>query len=220
MAERDKWRQVARRLGPRADELEADARRLCREFEQGDMLAPFECCAMWEAAGLDFATLPDWVINRLAEISAVYYRDGSFALYDPDEPEPITPRQLIEMSPKARKKVISSLDTLDKIAGLAGVRGKPNAWLWRAEHGRDEYVAAYLDKLEQQARNGNNTWKIPDEQGRGRTMPILDNHGRLHDAVRHEVGCLFHVGGLAGEGWNKAKTVSRRVKRTKARADK
>ncbi len=217
MAERDKWRQVARRLGPRADELEAHARGLRWQFAQGDMLAPFECCAMWEAAGLDFATLPDWVINRLAAISAVYYRDGPLALYDPNDPDTITPRQLIEMSPKARKKVISSLD---KIAGLAGVQGKPNAWLWRAEHARDEYVAAYLDKLEQQARNGNNTWKIRDEQGRGRTMPILDNHGRLHDAVRHEVGRLFHVGGYAGEGWNKAKTVSRRVKRAKARPDK
>ena len=217
MAERNKWRQIARHLGPRADELEGRARKLHRQFTQGDMLAPFECCAMWETAGLDFATLPDWVINRLAAISAVYYRNGPLALYDPDEPDTITPRQLIEMSPKARKKVLSSLD---KIADLADVQGKPSAWLWRAEHGRDEYVAAYLDKLEQQARNGNNTWKLPDEQGRGRTMPILDNHGRLHDAVRHEVGCFFHVGGHAGEGWNKAKTVSRRVKRTKASVDK
>ncbi len=53
MTTSDRWREIARRLGPRADELRLQADRLGEEFAAGDMLAPFQCCAIWAEAGLD-----------------------------------------------------------------------------------------------------------------------------------------------------------------------
>ena len=212
-----KWKPAGKPPKIPGPEHRVEADWLRRRFQNGDMLAPFECCATWEHAGLDSKTLPDWVVKRLAEIAAAYYRTTPFAQHDPDEPGKITPRRLIEMAPKDRKKVIPSLD---KIAGLSGVQGRPNAWLWRAEHGRDEYVTAYLDKLERQAKDGQNIWVIPAGKRTGETMPILDPNGRLRDAVRDEVGRLFRVGGYGGESWNKARTVRRRVKSSKRRPDK
>ncbi len=206
-----KWKPAGKPPNIPGQEHRQEADRLRRRFQNGDMLAPFECCATWEHAGLDFKTLPDWVVKRLAEIAAAFYRTGPFAQPDPDEPGKITPRRLIEMAPKDRKKVIPSLD---KIAGLAGVQGKPNAWLWRAEHDRDAFVAAYLEHLTKQARQGDNEWQIINEQTGEiiKTMAILDSHHRLRDEVRDEVGRAFRVGGYSSEGWNKAKTVRERVK--------
>ena len=186
---------------PEHEYVEIDAERLRQEFEAGDMLAPFECCAIWAKAGLDSASLPSWARDRLFEIAAKYYDAGIFK-----ENPPVTPRRLIEMTPKERKGALPSLDT---IAGLVGGRGTPGAWLKRAESGRDELVQVHLDCLMEERDQDKQDFlkteqctKIPVfvEQG--------PSKGQFRSDALHHIADIYRVKGH--EGMSRAKTMRRR----------
>lgn len=182
-------------------ELRVHAARLQRLFEQGDMLAPFECCALWREAEKSPTTLPDWVIDHLSAVAAEYYETGPVGL-DPDARP--TPKEYLTMPSRERRKIDPSLD---KIAGLGGTQGSKGAWAWRTEHGRDEHLAAVLDHFKARAENGENVYTAPD----GTEVPILDRWGRLTDGIRAEVGKRFGVARHGGTDEALAKTVRRRV---------
>lgn len=218
-SDREMRRKMARQLGPRADDLFRDTKQLHKEFKGGDRLAPFECCSLWREAGLPVSTLPDWVLDYLLKIAADYYAAG---------PHDVTPRDFLDMPPEERQK---KLPSLDKIAGLSGTQGRPSPWSWRAEHARDAYMAALLEKLKRWAQEGGmpsplatkmerrarqNRWRKrngesdePDDSVN--TVPILDAHGRLRSEVQIDVARAFHVGGYSGD-WNKSRTVRRRTR--------
>ena len=198
-----KWRPKT----PEHEYLEIDADKLRQEFEAGDMLAPFECCAMWKKAGLDSASLPDWARDRLFEIAAKYFDAGPFK-----EEHPVTPRDFIEMTREKRKSALPSLDT---VADLAGGRGTPGAWLQRAEYGRNEYVQAYLDGLMEKRDQLNSRGPSPLQflqTEDGRRFPVFTEQGPSKGQFRSEaldhIASLFHIKGHDGE--NRAKTMRRR----------
>ena len=228
-SEDHKWREIARRLGPPgatglergavfdpdlfehdANSLRLEAKRLRKDFERGDELAPFECCWRWREAGLDPALLPDWVLDHLFNIAADYFAAG---------PHHVTPPELLAMPGRERAKCLPSLD---KVAELRGTQGKADPWSWRADHARDPYIADLLDALTKWAEEGerierNATANTLEKQARrnlfvadGREMAILNRSGRLRDEIRDMVGQLFHVPGYGGGEWNKAKAVRRR----------
>ncbi len=110
---------VARRI--KLDEFRDDARRrLKKEFDQGDKLAPFECCWLWREAGFQDDELPEWVLTHIASIAAELFSKRPFSMFkaDLDNPNLVTPRAFIKMAPRERKKLEPSLD---KIAGRSGV---------------------------------------------------------------------------------------------------
>ena len=194
---------------PEHEYVGIDAEKLRQEFEAGDMLAPFECCAIWAKAGLDSASLPSWARDRLFEIAAKYYDAGIFK-----EHPPVTPRHFIEMTPKERR---SALPSLDAIAGLTGGRGTPGAWLQRAEHDRDEYVQAYLDgfmeKRDQMDKRGPSPLQFLKTKDR-RRFPVFTEKGLHKGQFRGEA--LDHIAGIfrikGHDGKDRAKTMRRRFR--------
>ncbi len=171
-----------------------DAEHLQKRFENGDMLAPFEYCALWQREGLPSSTLPDWVTDHFQSFAASYFEAG----------RRVVPRRLIEMTSIQRDAVLPSLD---KTARLLGGRGKPGAWLWRAEYDRDGTVQAYLDHFME--RRGERPFiqlqsgkKVPVfvEQGR--------NKGRFRSEALNRIAHRFHVKGQ--DGTDRAKTMRRR----------
>ena len=199
----DKWREIARRLGPRADELHDIANRLQEKFEAGDMLAPFECCSMWAKDGLDSATLPVWVADHFLRIAADYYNRGPRR-----KGRRVLPRRLIEMTRAERESVLPSLD---RTAGLVGDRGRPGVWLSHAEHGRDDYVQAYLDQLMEERDQGERVSLKADE---GRVIPVFTEQGRSKGQFRSEaldeIARWFRVKGRDGK--SRARTMRRRFR--------
>ena len=202
---------------PEHEYVESDAEKLRQEFEAGDMLAPFECCAIWAKAGLDSASLPSWARDRLFEIAAKYYDAGIFK----DNP-PVTPRRLIEMKTKERRSALPSLDT---IAGLAGGRGTPGAWLQRAEHDRDEYVEAYLGRLmekrDQLDKRGPSPLQFLQTED-GRRFPVFTEHGGSKGQFRSEaldlIAGRYNIKGHDGK--DRAKTMRRRFHLEPLKTDK
>ena len=98
-----------------------EAVRLHHAFSDGETLALFECLAFWRREGLPLASLPEWAIEAWADIGACYYDDG------------ITAR--IEGQP---------LPSLEKIAGLGGVKKQRSAWdAVDHEHKARSYAAAH-----------------------------------------------------------------------------
>ena len=181
----------------------------------GDIIAAYQCCWHWHEHGLATNTLPAWVLNHLAGSAARYFAAGPFTLPNAEPASSnITPKRLLQMKPKERARAIPSLD---KMAGLSGTRGKQNAWSWCAEHARDPYLAAYLEKLAEDARKARKDKKIIDIYVRvsdGREITVLDRQGRLRDEVRDHVGNLFNIGGYGGQ-FSTAKSVRRRTGQSK-----
>ncbi len=171
-----------------------DAAYLQERFENGDMLAPFEYCAHWQREGLPSSTLPDWVTDHFQSFAASYFEAG----------RRVVPRRLIEMTSIQRDAVLPSLD---KTARLLGGRGKPGAWLWRAEYDRDGTVQAYLDHFMERRgerpfirlQSGGNV-PVFVEQGR--------NKGRFRSEALNRIAHRFHVKGQ--DRTNRAKTMRRR----------
>jgi hypothetical protein len=183
-------------LSRRADRLKPEARRLEKDFARGDTLAPLECCARFAEEELGWETLPTWVVKHLATSAAAYYNAG---------PHDTTPRDLLLMSSKERRKIRPSLE---RIMGLGGVQGRKDAWSWRAEHARDQYLDAYLKALIQRATHGDNLM----ESESGNKIRILDKLGRLRSAARNEAAKSFRLGGFGGKNWDKSKSVRRRAR--------
>ncbi len=177
-----------------------DAEHLQKRFESGEMLAPFECCAVWQREGLPSATLPDWVTDHFQSFAASYfdtgprYRNG----------RRVVPRRLIEMARKQRDAVLPSLD---KAARLLGGPGKPGAWLWRAEHDRDGTVQAYLDHFME--RRGERPFI---QLQSGKKVPVFveqgGNKGRFRSEALNRIAHRFHVKGQ--DRTDRAKTMRRR----------
>ncbi len=202
---------------PEHEHLELDAEKLRQAFEGGDMLAPFECCAIWAKAGLDSASLPSWARDRLFEIAAKYSDAGIFK-----ENPPVTPRRLIEMTPKERRSALPSLDT---IADLTGGPGVPGAWLKRAECGRDEYVQAYLDGLMEKRDQLDNRGPSPLQflqTEDGRRFPVFTEQGPSKGQFRSEaldlIASMFRVKGHDGK--SRARTMKRRFRLEPVKMDK
>ena len=181
------------------------------------MLAPFECCAIWAKAGLDSASLPSWARDRLFEIAAKYYDAGIFK-----ENPPVTPRRLIEMTPKERRSTLPSLDT---IAGLTGGPGVPGVWLQRAECGRDEYVQAHLDgfmeKRDQMDKRGPSPLQFLQAED-GRRFPVFTEQGPFKGQFRSEalnlIARRYNIKGHDGK--DRARTMRRRFRLEPPKTDK
>ncbi len=164
-----------------------DAAYLQERFENGDMLAPFEYCTHWQREGLPSSTLPDWVTDHFQSFAASYFEAG----------RRVVPRRLIEMTHKRRDAVLPSLD---KTARLLGGRGKPGAWLWRAEHDRDAYVRAYLDGFVKKWDAG----KRPFIQLQyGKKVPVFVEQGRnkglFRSVVLDDIASRFRIKGQNGK---------------------
>ena len=173
-----------------------DAEHLQKRFKNGDMLAPFEYCALWQREGLPSSTLPDWVTDHFQSFATSYFEAG----------RRVVPRRLIEMTHKRRDAVLPSLD---KTARLLGGRGKPGAWLWRAEHDRDGTVQAYLDRLMERRDAGE---RLFIRSQPGRKVPVFVAQGLYKGRFRGEaLDCIarrFHVKGQ--DHTNRARTMRRR----------
>ena len=173
---------------------------LQKRFENGEMLAPFECCAVWQREGLPSKTLPEWVTDHLQSVAASYfdtgprYRNG----------RRVVPRRLIEMTREQRDAVLPSLD---KTARLLGGRGKPGAWLWRAEYDRDGTVQAYLDHFME--RRGERPFI---QLQSGKKVPVFVEQGpykgRFRSEALNRIAHRFHVKGQ--DRTDRAKTMRRR----------
>ena len=190
------------RKTPRPEHL-LEASRLQQRFkDDGDMLAPFHCCAYWRQKGLPTETLPVWVQDHLFSLAADYYDTGPRYRNG----EPVVPRCLLEMPRKRRDAVLPSLD---KAARLLGGPGKPGAWLWRAEHDRDGTVQAYLDRLMERRDAGE---RLFIRSQPGRKVPVFVEQGLYKGRFRGEaLDCIarrFHVKGQ--DRTNRAKTMRRR----------
>ncbi len=177
------------RKTPRPEHL-LEASRLQQRFkDDGDMLAPFHCCAYWRQEGLPTETLPVWVQDHLFSLAADYYETGPRYRNG----EPVVPRCLLEMPRKRREAVLPSLD---KAARLLGGRGKPGAWLWRAEHDRDAYVRAYLDGFVKRRDAG-----IPQfvQLQSGKMVPVFVEQGRnkglFRSVVLDDIASRFRIKG-------------------------
>ena len=208
------------------DECEIDARRLQRQFDSGDMLAPFECCYIWREAGVPLSTLPAWVSERLFYVSAAYFESGPFPPVDVfAEPDPhgttkvsdgITPADYKKMEARERDKVTPSLDAIAELRGGHGKR--QNAWLRRAHHGADEYVDAFLTDLADfftfvlavvDPDNPDIKSAMPDIK-----IPILNSRGQLTEEIQAEAARIFRLrGDDLTEAPSRAKTTRRRRKR-------
>ena len=171
-----------------------DAAYLQERFENGDMLAPFEYCAHWQREGLPSSTLPDWVTDHFQSFAASYFEAG----------RRVVPRRLIEMTRIQRDAVLPSLD---KAARLLGGRGKPGAWLRRAEYDRDGTVQAYLDYFME--RRGERPFI---QLQSGKKVPVFVEQGlykgRFRSEALNRIAHRFHVKGQDGK--DRAKTMRRR----------
>ena len=192
---------------PEHEYVESDAEKLRQEFEAGDMLAPFECCAIWTKAGLDSASLPSWAKDRLFEIAAKYYDAGPFK-----EDHPVTPRDFIKMTPKERKSALPSLDT---IAGLVSGPGVPGVWLQRAEYNRDPYVQAYLDDFMNKRDQGKRPFLKTKDSKR---FPVFTEKGQFRSEALDHIAGIFRIKGHDGK--NRARTMRRRFRLEPLKADK
>ena len=192
---------------PEHEILVSDAEKLRQDFEAGDMLAPFECCAIWTKAGLDSASLPSWARDRLFEIAAKYYEAGIFK-----KNPSVTPRRLIEMTAKERRSALLSLDT---IAGLAGGPGVPGAWLTRAEYNRDPYVQAYLDDFMNKRDQGKRPFLKTKDSKR---FPVFTEKGQFRSEALDHIAGIFRIKGHDGK--NRARTMRRRFRLEPLKADK
>ncbi len=211
-----KWKPAVWRPKIPDEFLESDADNLRQKFEAGDKLAPFECCAMWKKAGLDSASLPGWVRDRLFEIAAKYYDAGPFT-----GDHPVTPRHFIEM----KKERNSVLPSLDKIAGLLGAKGTAGAWLQRAEKGRDLSVQAFLDDLmkkrDQLDSRGPSPLQFLQTED-GRSFPVFTEQGRYKGQFRSEaldlIASRFRIKGHDGK--RRVKTMGRLFRLEPVKRDK
>ena len=192
---------------PEHEILESDAEKLRQEFEAGDMLAPFECCAIWTKAGLDSTSLPSWARDRLFEIAAKYYDAGPFK-----EDHPVTPRHFIKMTREERRSALPSLDT---IAGLAGGPGVSGAWLRRAEYNRDPYVQAYLDNFMNKRDQGKRPFLKTED---GRRFPVFNEQGQFRSEALDLIAHRYSIKGHDGK--DHARTMRRRFRLEPVKTDK
>ena len=176
-----------------------DAEHLKKQFENGNMLAPFEYCAIWQKEGLPSSTLPEWVTDHFQSFAASYFEAG----------EQVVERRLIDMKSSQRKSVLPSLD---KTAGLLGDRGKLGAWHWRAERGRDPYVQAYLDDLKVKRESGEKP--VLQDPLTNKEIVVFDKQGphkgKFSDKALDLIARQYRIKGHAGK--NRARTMRRRFK--------
>ena len=186
-------------------EQEAETNRLRVKFEDGDMLAAFECCAVCQRENYPSKALPEWVLDYLVKTGAEYFEKGPRKC-----DRPVLPRELLEMNRVERDAVLPSLD---REAKLVGSRGTMGAWLMRAEHDRDAYVQAYLDDLMKQHANKDRPFVTT---AGGARVPVFVETGKNKDAFRtvalDAIAKRFRIRGQANS--NRAKTMRRRFRLT------
>lgn len=198
-----KWKPAAQPPKAPSPEHQLEAERLRRKFEAGDMLAPFECCAVWAGADLDSASLPVWVTDHFLKVAAKYYNTGPRR-----QGKPVLPRRLIEMTRAERKSVLPSFD---KMAGLVGDRGTMGAWLQRAKHDRDVSVQAYLNNLMDGRDRGEPVFLKTEG---GRKFPAFAERGSSKGQFRSEaLELIAHRFRIKGHGdKSRARTMRRRFR--------
>ena len=116
-----------------------------------------------------------------------------------------------------REKRKSALPSLDTVANLTGSKGRPGAWLWRAEYDRDETVQAYLDglmeKRDQLDSRGPSPLQFLQTED-GRRFPVFTEQGPSKGQFRGEalelIARWFRIKGH--DGANRAKTMRRRFR--------
>ena len=89
----------------------------------------------WMGVGVDSGSIPGWVTEYFFRIAADYFNEGPR-----HQGEAVAPGRQIEMTPEERK---STLPSLDKLADISRVQGRPGAWPRDEEHARDKFVQAY-----------------------------------------------------------------------------
>ncbi len=207
----NKWSPVGHGANLPTPGIELDARQLHRRFEDGDMLAPFECCAIWTGANLDSASLPGWVIDYFCKIAAKYYNKGPR-----HQGRRVSPKRLIEMTRVERK---GALPSFDKMAGLVGGSGTPGAWLQKAETDRNPFVQAYLDDLMNKRDQGERVYLKTKDRER---FPAFTEQGPSKGQFRSEaldlIASWFRIKGHDGK--NRARTMRHRFRMGPVKTDK
>ena len=168
-----------------------DAEHLQKRFENGDVLAAFECCSLWHSRGLPFSQLPSWVVDYLAGFSTNYFEVGEEKARAGEDP---------------RKP--GNAPDLDAFAGLLGGRGgKPNAWKTRDILAKANTVDEYLESVVNTLKlTGKTNYTSPMS---GQTVPAFDGRGRLTKAFKTAVADDFNEG--LGWGNSKDRTLDRLV---------
>lgn len=159
----------------------AEARKLEAAFNAGDVLAAFECCAVWKREELPAEHLPPWVLRYLVEAAATYFADSPFTR--------MTPREFASAEPDDRDRVLPSLD---EAAGLRARKGKFGAWFERAQMARYRSIEAYIDDRIKTAKAGGPN-SVQDTHGRD--VLILNMRGQPRTEFYGAVSELFNVYG-------------------------
>ncbi len=181
-------------------------RALQSQFEQGDVLAAFESCFILQEAEAPVEAYPDWVLGYLTSTAAEYFSKGPLI-----GPKAVTPREFLEMTAKERRLRIEPLDRIARLSGKLG-RTDNTAWEWRAEHGRDAYVQAYLDDLMRKRDQGEPVFLKISAGGGRKKVPVFTeqgpNKGTFRGEVLNEIARWFRVRGEGNR--NRAQTMRRR----------
>lgn len=174
-----------------------DAEDLQKRFENGDVLAAFECCSLWHSKGLPFSQLPSWVVDYLAGFSTAYFEVGEEKVRAGEDP---------------RKP--GNAPDLDAFAGLLGGRGgKPNAWKTRDILAKATTVDAYLESVVKALKlTGKTDYTSPMS---GQTVLAFDGRGRLTKAFKTAVADDFNEG--LGWGNSRDRTLDRLVEKASRR---
>ncbi len=153
-------------------------------FRAGDVLAPMIVCREWQAAGLPFSLLPEWVLSHLGALAAAY----------------------AAAPPNTR--------SLDRLAGLAGVRRRPAPERRRNQIVKEEYVRSAFDGFVARARSVRATGgSLTFPGSNGAPVAILDGRGRVTAQFREALAERFNLGG--GWGNSRRKTLHRALARGK-----
>ena len=189
-----------------AEVLERRIEDLHKRFDKGDVLAIFECLDLWDRSSLAWSQLPNWIVAYLGSAGARLYRACPWL-----QDNGLTPRQFLDMTSRERERVTPSLDEATK---LSGNRGKPGAWLWRAEHARDELAQACLDNLMRQREEDQPVFIRPDAAEPRSKMRVFVEAGPQKGKFRGEaLDAIAQVFRIRGKGkLNRTKTMRRRFR--------
>ena len=165
--------------------------RLEQAFRNGNPLAPFEVCHIWASWNLPSHTLPQWVVEHLAQGAAEYFGVSGEAT-----------------APPAR-----SLDQIFEMAG--GRRGRPGAWVSRRRADKNELFSLAVEAVEREARERDTPpfeylVAANEYEGQGgRRVRVLNKRGEKTD----DFLSLFAKEWDLGVGWgrSRARTAKRRL---------